>query len=1171
LQKESGADGGRRSHVVTGFFCNERVFCDNPAMTEKRQCPNGHLWETTLEGEPAPVCPHCGSMALTEHGDALPPAPPPAAALPHIPGYEVLENLGPGGMGVVFKARQLRPSRLVALKMIKEGLYASPTVRERFRREAEAVARLRHPNIVPIHEFGEHDGYPFFTMEYVEGGTLQSRLGGAPQSPRESAHLVEILARAVHAAHLCHIIHRDLKPSNILLQGEPASGMNGSSVELSLTAVVPKIADFGLAKIMEGPADLTPTLAVLGTVGYMPPEQAAGKSKNIGPPADVYSLGAILYQMLTGRPPFHGESTVEVLLQVVQEEPIPPRRLRPALPIDLETICLACLEKDPTRRYHSALELAEDLRRFQAHEPILRRPVGPVGRLARWSRRNPALAISGGSAAALLLAVTILSVIFGVTQARSGREIDERRRLAERRLAENLLERGQTLAEQGEHGKALVSFARGLELLPVELVDLERVFRLNMGASFARLHRLLELFPPPESAHGVVYSADGKSLITGGHDNRGRIWDLATGTAKELVHQGPVWHAALSPDGNKVATASEDSTAALWDRHTGQRLFTLPHTPKQIVWAVGFTRDGKWLVTGAEDPHICVWDVASGRKVQELVPKEKDLQAHKTFRFAFSHDGKRLATAHGPKVVFWRLPEGTEARASQQGIVLIHGGEVHWLRFSPDDRRFLTAGLSEAGAGKYSARLWDPASGEPVGEAMQQDHHIRSALFSPDGESVLLACQHGTCLYDTLGKPKLRPIREAHSQRALFHPTKPFFFSADFAGSIQMWQIGTGKRFGAPLRACAGNAGLACAPDGSTLAVAGNRALGLYQLNFAPAERFAQPHPETIHAVAFHPDGKTFLTACENKIRFWDTASGKQLPLELSHSGRVPSAFYSKDGMAVLGAGDSGETVLWDIDGTGARKRYVKQACFRATRDPEGKFLAGVAANQVLLWDFASGKLVQQWRDGHDLHHVVFANRELLVTGSSSDHGTIKFWHVPSGKQRGPTIHYDRGITGLTTSGNLLFVGFLGGTVKIWDWTTGAVVGNPWRHTTNVCLAVHRDGKLLVTGTDQMVQLWDHATARRLGPPLYRGGPVGCLAISPTEDLVLSGGAASNQFARLQSFPREVTVPRQHAVLWSRVVTGLEADDQGGVQPVDPKEWRGWREELKALGVRLDD
>jgi len=385
-------------------------------------CPQGHQWEDTWGDADSMaagtvLCPVCGAeMRLTAPAmpsgatarasvggpapslqkpdgeapsqtlaaDDIPTIPPQMLSEKvAVPGYEILGELGRGGMGVVYKARQTSLKRMVALKMVLAGAHASKTGLARFRSEAEAVARLQHPNIVQIYEISEHDGRPFFSMEYVDGGSLSSRTASTPQPAEDTAKLMAQLARAMHSAHEAGIVHRDLKPANVLLKGSrlKAEGFG-----------VPKITDFGLAKQMDDTSQLSQTGDVMGTPSYMAPEQAAGKIKEIGPAADIWALGAVLFEMLTGRPPFKAESPMDTLLQVLYSEPVPPSYLRAKLPADLQTICLKCLEKDIRRRYPTALALAEDLERFLEGRPITARPISTFARTVKWTRRHPAVA-----------------------------------------------------------------------------------------------------------------------------------------------------------------------------------------------------------------------------------------------------------------------------------------------------------------------------------------------------------------------------------------------------------------------------------------------------------------------------------------------------------------------------------------------------------------------------------------------------------------------------------------------------------------------------------------------------------------------------------------------------------------------------------------------------------
>jgi serine/threonine-protein kinase len=421
----------------------------------------------------------------------------------YIGDYELLEEIARGGMGVVYKARQVSLKRLVALKMILAGECAGPQELARFRTEGEAVASLQHPNIVQIYEVGAHEGHPYFSLEYCGGGSLAQKLNGTPLPAKEAAQIAETLARAMHVAHQAGIIHRDLKPANVLV-----------SADGSL-----KITDFGLAKRVQGdPGALAtggPTVsgAIMGTPSYMAPEQAGGKSKDLGPACDVYALGAILYELLTGRPPFKAAIPLDTILQVVNDEPVPPTRLQSKTPRDLETICLKCLAKDPGRRYGTALALAEDLERWQAGKPIQARPTGAFERTLKWVRRRPTqAALVAVSLAAIVVVVFIVSVYSvrladkavaikkGEEQLEArGRQVHELEQQvsrqidrAERHLGELYTSEGVRHYEQGDWSAALLHYAR---VAQVDGNDPDRLqaHRLRYRSCLPRSIRLLEV------------------------------------------------------------------------------------------------------------------------------------------------------------------------------------------------------------------------------------------------------------------------------------------------------------------------------------------------------------------------------------------------------------------------------------------------------------------------------------------------------------------------------------------------------------------------------------------------------------------------------------------------------------------------------------------------------
>jgi serine/threonine protein kinase len=430
------------------------------------------------------------------------------AAAPMIPesdrsfgDYELLGRIARGGMGVIYKARQVCLNRVVAVKMMLPGLLVSEAEASRFQNEAEVIANLRHPNIVAVHEVGAHDGQRYFSMDYVEGQSLAAVVRDHPLPARTAARYVKVIAEAIHYAHQQGILHRDLKPSNVLLD----------------KAGNPRITDFGLAKRLSSDSRLTTTGTVLGTPSYMPPEQADGKSRHLGPASDVYSIGAILYELLTGRPPFQAATPLDTILLVINTEPIAPRRLNPKLSRDLETICLKCLEKDPRWRYQSAQELADDLDRYLKREPIKARPISLLNRGWRWCRRNPWQT----TAAAALVLATLMAALWAI---------------ASQRIA-NISRQipWQSLFEQVQSGRVAGGQADSLKA-PAEA--------------------------PP------VKSPDGRLLASSGEDHRTiRLLEISTGRelAQWEAHQVGVTALAFSPDGRTLASGGADGTMKLWD------------------------------------------------------------------------------------------------------------------------------------------------------------------------------------------------------------------------------------------------------------------------------------------------------------------------------------------------------------------------------------------------------------------------------------------------------------------------------------------------------------------------------------------------------------------------------------------------------------------------------
>ncbi len=582
--------------------------------------------------------------------------------LPELPNYEILCELGSGGMGVVYKAVHLALKRVVAIKMIRTSGKVTAEDLARFRIEAEAIARLQHPNIVQIHDIGEHAGIPHFALEYMPGGTLDRRLSGQPIAFRQAAELIEVLARAIHYAHEIGIVHRDLKPGNILLEKEEIRAVASASNEFSTSNSTQifvgtmKISDFGLAKFFDSKdVGQTESGSILGTPSYMAPEQAKGQT--IGPPVDIYALGAILYELITGRPPFRAATAWDTIQQVVTDDPVPPRRMQSKLPSDLNTICMKCLQKLPRQRYGSALALAEDLRHFLDDEPIMARPIGSSERILKWAKRRP-------SRAALIAVCFLGSLILLASWFKYSMDLSEantqiRKERDHAVQAEEATKNEWNRARRSLYALQLANVstvyetdpARGLTLLedrercPEELRD----FSWSLFQQICkRSHRMLT--GHTKTVRSAIYSKDGSWLASASYDGTIKVWDLANCKERFTVtgNHGAVRTLAIV-DGDKTLLAGmEDGVLQSFSAADGHPTVTLKGHTKGVTALVA-TADGSKIASASSDGEILLH-----RGLHDKQPITLGVAQGLT-SMAFAPNGKHIATSAANGIVIWDI------------------------------------------------------------------------------------------------------------------------------------------------------------------------------------------------------------------------------------------------------------------------------------------------------------------------------------------------------------------------------------------------------------------------------------------------------------------------------------------------------------------------------------
>ena len=1046
--------------------------------------------------------------------------------------YEIIRELARGGMGVVFEARQVSLSRKVALKMILAGQLANDTEVSRFYTEAEAAANLDHPGIVPIFEVGQHEGQHYFSMGFIEGQSLSQRLAQGPLLTREAVDLIRRVSQAIEYAHQRGVIHRDLKPANVLLD------QNGN----------PRVTDFGLAKRVQGESGLTGSGQIMGTPSYMPPEQAGGERGGVGPAADVYSLGATLYALVTGRPPFQAATAMDTVLMVIGDEPVSPRRLNASIPRDLETICLKCLEKEPGRRYTSAAFLAEDLRRFLAGEPILARPVGSMERLRKWARRRPAAAALVSVSSLTFIALTTGGILYStqlrdfntrlrgaledVKQERDEAETQRRRAVDQERLALR-----QESATRHSLYSAHVNLAqRAWEMdNVVGVLDLLNQHRPEPGREDLRGFEWYHLWHLCHGARltmsdhqgavtSVAYAPNGRLLATAAEDRKLKLRD--PGTLLQLTVLGkltePVQALVFSPDSKTLVTAA-GGTVKLWDVASRQERAALPEQPDPVT-CVAFASDGVTLAAGGPSPVVTIWNTTNGH-LTSLKSPGGGVQA-----VAFAPDGKTLAAGGSfegaAQLILWDLASGQKRALTrksetapsfplppedvQRRYFLVGLGTISSVAFSHDSK-ILAAGFGmsyDSGDGETITRLWDATTGKERASLSGHRDAVSAVAFSPDGKTLATASIDTTLRLWDPDTGRNKAVFRGHTSSVLsvaFSPDGKTVATGSTDRSVKLWDVVPEQERDTLRGDQLGVTCLAFSPDDRILATGGwDGRTKLWSLTTNdPPSALEGTEGAEVRTVAFAPDGKTLMTGCsDGVVRLWDLETKKVRPPLAGHTDQVRCSAFTPDGRILATGSDDKTVILWDVH-TGQLRAVLRDHPNEISTlafSPDGKILAVGSGEPI--YQFSKAKEVRLWDVATERVEWVLPKPPAAVT-------SVAF--SPDGKLLAVAC---------ADAQNQMN----SGVAMVWELATRQAVATLKGHKGMIwCVTFSPDGKTLATAShDELVKLWDPITGQERVTLKGHTGPVSSLRFSRDNKLLASASGA----------PVPVTTRAGEVILW---------------------------------------
>jgi WD40 repeat protein len=1019
---------------------------------------------------------------------------------------------------------------------------------------------LQHPNIVQIYETHQQDGLPYFALEYVEGGSVSKKLQGTPMAPREAAKLVETVARAIHAAHEKGIVHRDLKPANILLTRDGQ----------------PKITDFGLAKRLEVSVGLTHTGEVLGTPSYMAPEQADNSVGPVGPPADIYAIGAVLYELLTGRPPFRALSHVATLRQVMEEEPISPRRLQPGVLRDLETICMKALAKEPARRYATANDLADDLRRCLDQEPILARPAGKVERFWRWCKRRPALAAS--LAASLLTVVTAFVLILmawdGTRKAALAEKEAHHRALVS--LAVNQLDRGLSLCEQGNPSAGLLWMARSLKHLPENSPDLEYTIRANLGAWQARVASLSAILTHPVSPSVGTQSRGGTTtdvgalafcpkqdmLVTAGWDGRiglALLWDMnGRQVGNPIQTPNPILSVAFHPNGKLLATGGQDACVRLWDVSTLQSIRSF-ETPGPVL-ALAFDPTGRALLVGGRKREFGYTDARDPNEGYAELRDANDGNRLKSFAqkgpvraVAISPDGRLAAIGRTDRIA--------QIVAIETGHILplLHSDIVHAVAFSPDSKWVVT------GCEDCAAYVWNATQGTPRDRRpLWHQDAVRSVAYSPDGQLILTGSRDQTA--------RLWNAESHHAEGTpfpnkgvvgcvAFSPTGKVVATGGSQLSARLWDVHNIRQSGQQFDPVARVEGAKFSRSGKRVAVLGeDRNLILWDtVNAKPIGDDVMSPGGDLIGLGFGVDEATVLTAADSgQIKTWDAETGKPIHT-WSQPGLALKAAFSPDGNVAAIAMNDGPVRLVDVvTGKLVGQPLTHNAPVHAVAfSSDGRHLAtGDHTGFLRIWRLSDQAMMRSHAHSHPIEAVTFFNDGSGTVAGCAD-GSVHVWSSDGRRERKLHLH-QKPIRSIDSSADRrwLLTAYGDESACIWNLTSGTL----HQEFNGVAVALGADGRqILAGGQEKVARFRAIATDRPIGPLMVHRSAIRTVAFSSDGKTGLT--ACRQPLVHLFDLSTPAAESADTLERRLKVLLGAELDERGNLTVLSADDWQRLRAE----------